>query len=81
MDVRFPDGTHVRAAGVAMRLEQAGWRDYGLYCDAAWAPDWPAEIIDWPDFGIPADVSATLWQQGEKPLVVLDTLLLDGAGK
>lgn len=55
MDVRFPDGTHVRASGVAMRLEQAGWREHGLYCDAAWAPDWPAELIDWPDFGIPTD--------------------------
>src|SRR5690606_7205956 len=32
-----------------------GWREYGLYCDARWQPDWPATIIDWPDFGVPAD--------------------------
>jgi len=23
--------------------------------DPAWAPTWKAELIDWPDFGLPAD--------------------------
>src|SRR4051794_18331496 len=23
--------------------------------DERWAPTWPAEIIDWPDFGLPPD--------------------------
>lgn len=53
--VRFPDGTTVRALPLARRDIDDEWRDYGLYCDAAWAPSWPAEIIDWPDFGVPAD--------------------------
>lgn len=53
MEVHFPDGTLVRANGIAARDTDANWRDFGLYCDAAWRPDWPAAIIDWPDFGVP----------------------------
>ena len=54
MDVTFPDGTQVRAHGIAARDADDGWRQFGLYCDAAWQPDWPALTIDWPDFGLPA---------------------------
>jgi hypothetical protein len=54
-EVRFPDGTVVRGAALAERDENAGWRDRGLYLDARWAPTWPAELIDWPDFSTPAD--------------------------
>lgn len=54
MDVTFPDGTQVRAHGIAARDADGGWREFGLYCDAAWQPDWPAATIDWPDFGLPA---------------------------
>jgi len=53
--VRFPDGTAVAAASLAARLEDDPNRDYGLYCDPAWAPTWEADLIDWPDFGVPAD--------------------------
>ncbi|MGH9173170.1 MAG: protein-tyrosine phosphatase family protein, partial [Vicinamibacterales bacterium] len=54
MEIHFPDGTMVRASGIAQRDAGAGWRAFGLYCDPAWSPDWPAAIIDWPDFGVPA---------------------------
>ena len=54
MDVRFPDGTLVRALGIAARDADDGWRKFGLYCDAAWQPDWPAITIDWPDFRLPS---------------------------
>jgi hypothetical protein len=54
MEITFPDGTCVRASGIASRDANDGWRDFGLYCDAAWKPDWDAVTIDWPDFGIPA---------------------------
>jgi protein-tyrosine phosphatase len=55
MDVTFPDGTLVRAHGIAARDTYDGWREFGLYCDAAWQPNWPAVTIDWPDFGLPAE--------------------------
>jgi len=61
-EVRFPDGTTVRANGIASREENAGWRELGLYCDAVWQPDWPALTIDWPDFGLPSDAEAAARQ-------------------
>lgn len=53
-EVRFPDGTIVRASGLPSRDENRNWREFGLYLDDRWAPDWPAVVLDWPDFGIPA---------------------------
>ena len=55
MEVVFPDGTRVRASSIFERDEHASGRDFGLYMDPRWNPSWPAEIIDWPDFGVPAD--------------------------
>ena len=55
VDVTFPDGTHVRASALVERDEQGSGRDFGLYMDPRWNPTWPGEIIDWPDFGLPAD--------------------------
>jgi len=55
VEVVFPDGTSVRASSIAERDDAAGRRDFGLYMDERWAPTWPAEIIDWPDFGLPPD--------------------------
>ncbi len=52
-EVRFPDGVVVRGARLADRGGNAGWREYGLYLDARWAPRWPAEVVDWPDLGVP----------------------------
>ena len=51
--LEFPDGTRVRGSSLARRDSNATWRDFGLYCDPAWRPDWPAVVIDWPDFGLP----------------------------
>jgi hypothetical protein len=32
--------------------------DFGLYLDARWAPPWPHDHVDWPDFSVPPDPSA-----------------------
>jgi hypothetical protein len=53
--VRFPDGTIVLASSLAARSEDPDTRDFGLYMDPAWNPVWHAELIDWPDFGLPTD--------------------------
>ncbi len=55
MEVIFPDGTRVRASSLSDRDEHPSERDFGLYMDPRWNPTWPAEIIDWPDFGLPPD--------------------------
>jgi len=54
-EVRFPDGTLVRASALGDREANAAWRDHGLYLDARWAPTWPATVVDWPDLGLPVD--------------------------
>jgi hypothetical protein len=53
--VTFPDGSRVRAASLADRCEDDPDRAYGLYLDARWTPSWPADIIAWLDFGLPAE--------------------------
>jgi hypothetical protein len=55
MYVTFPDGTTVRASALSDRDADDAWRDRGLYLDPAWAPEWAADMIDWPDFGLPVD--------------------------
>jgi hypothetical protein len=55
VEVTFPDGTRVRALSIEDRDEHSSDRDFGLYMDPLWNPTWPAEIIDWPDFGLPPD--------------------------
>jgi hypothetical protein len=55
VEVVFPDGTTVRASSIFERDEDGSGRDFGLYMDPRWNPSWPAEVIDWPDFGVPAD--------------------------
>ncbi|HEX7103802.1 MAG TPA: protein-tyrosine phosphatase family protein [Nitrolancea sp.] len=55
MEVTFPDGTMVRACGLARRDDNRDWRSFGLYLDARWQPDWQAEVIDWVDFGLPRE--------------------------
>jgi Protein-tyrosine phosphatase len=51
----FPDGTAVDACGLSDRREEASDRDFGVYMDPRWAPTWPAEVIEWEDFGLPAE--------------------------
>ena len=57
MEVTFPNGVSVRAVGLAERDSNLNWRAFGLYLDNRWAPTWPATVLDWPDFGVPADRS------------------------
>src|SRR5215471_14132729 len=51
--VTFPDGTRVRAVSLAERREDDPERAFGLYLDERWAPTWPADVVAWPDFGLP----------------------------
>ncbi len=55
--VELPDGTVVHVASFigneAHRRDSTP--DSGLYLDACWTPPWPYELLDWPDFGVPAD--------------------------
>jgi hypothetical protein len=53
--VTFPDGSRVRAVSLADRREDDLERAYGLYLDARWAPTWPADVVAWPDFGLPVE--------------------------
>ena len=55
MRVVFPDGTAVDACGLRDRRAEASDRDFGLYMDPRWEPTWSAELIEWEDFGLPAD--------------------------
>jgi len=56
--VRFADGTTVM--GVRFLGDDPYVRDdlpgFGLYLDERWAPPWPHEHLDWPDFGVPEDL-------------------------
>ena len=53
MKVRFPDGVEVQGRPIAERERSSADRDYGLYLDPAWEPSWPADEIEWPDYGTP----------------------------
>ena len=53
--VTFPDGSRVRAVGLAERREDDPERAFGLYLDEHWAPTWPADLVAWPDFGLPEE--------------------------
>jgi Protein-tyrosine phosphatase len=53
--VTFPDGSRVRAVGLAERRADDPERAFGLYLDEQWAPTWPADVVAWPDFGVPAE--------------------------
>lgn len=53
--VRFPNGTTVAARSLDERRTDHPDRDYGLYMDPRWAPNWPATVIEWADYGLPAD--------------------------
>ncbi len=56
--VQFVDGTTVM--GVRFLGDDPYVRDdppdFGLYLDENWAPPWPYEFFDWPDFGVPEDL-------------------------
>lgn len=50
----MPDGTRVRACGILDRRAHDDARDFGLYMDERWQPTWAAELIEWPDRGVPS---------------------------
>jgi hypothetical protein len=60
--VVLPDGTEVTAvsfdAGDPYTRDEAP--EFGLYLDRRWAPPWPHEHLDWPDFGVPEDEGAVV---------------------
>lgn len=62
--VTLPDGTEV--VGVSFDPTDPYGRDpdrtpaYGLYLDPRWQPPWPHDLLDWPDFGVPADPAPVL---------------------
>ncbi|MGH9171458.1 MAG: protein-tyrosine phosphatase family protein [Acidimicrobiales bacterium] len=60
--VVLPDGTEVNAASFddADPYRRERPPDYGLYLDRAWQPPWAHAHLDWPDFGVPADVTGTV---------------------
>jgi hypothetical protein len=72
--VTFPDGTRVRAASLADRLVDDPERAYGLYLDERWAPTWAADVIAWPDFGLPSDPEVAARQ-------ITDAFLRAGRGE
>jgi hypothetical protein len=53
--VIFPDGSRVRASSLLDRRADDPDRTYGLYADPRWEPTWPADVIAWPDLGVPED--------------------------
>ena len=55
MDLWFPDRTRIRASALVDRREDDSTRSFGLYMDERWQPSWPADLIEWEDFGVPID--------------------------
>ena len=61
MQLTLPDGTVVLAQGRLdlVPVERPRDPDFALYLDPRWDGDpqvtWPHRLIDWPDFGLPAD--------------------------
>lgn len=52
----------VTVVGVTFVQEDAYTREvaptFGLYLDERWNPPWPHGHVEWPDFGLPADLQA-----------------------
>jgi hypothetical protein len=60
--VVFDDGTTVTAVSFFGDdpYSREGLPSFGLYLDERWAPSWPHNHLDWPDFGVPTDGDALL---------------------
>lgn len=52
----------IKVVGVTFLAEDPYTRDrepsLALYLDERWNPPWPNAHVEWPDFGLPADVDA-----------------------
>jgi hypothetical protein len=57
--VELPDGTAVTAVSFLGddRYEREPVPAFGLYFDERWDPPWAHAHVDWPDFGVPADIA------------------------
>jgi hypothetical protein len=55
-EAALPDGTTLVAVSHDDGYDRDLQPDYGLYLDPRWAPPWPHQHVDWPDFGVPSDV-------------------------
>lgn len=59
--VTLADGTTIGGvsfdAADPYRRDVDGEPAFGVYLDPKWQPPWPHTIVDWPDFGVPADRS------------------------
>lgn len=57
--VVLPGGAQIVAASFDPQAPYARDEipDYGLYLDPRWAPPWPNNHVDWPDFGVPDEAA------------------------
>jgi hypothetical protein len=60
--VTLPNGVCIRASSLISRAQDDPEPSFGLYLDERWLPSWPAEIIRWPDFGVPIDAVGAVVQ-------------------
>ena len=58
----LPDGTRLTAASFDPAYSRTREPDYGLYLDPRWQPPWAHDLVEWPDFGLPADTGAFVEQ-------------------
>lgn len=73
----FPNGVSVNASSMNNnRKADEPAPDFGLYLDWGWKPEWRAEVISWPDFGLPhndeaaVDAIIEMYERAEKGWVV-----------
>lgn len=73
----FPNGVSVNASSMNnQRKAGESIPDFGLYLDWGWKPEWRAEVIAWPDFGLPyneeaaVDAIIEMYERAEKGWVV-----------
>ena len=73
----FPNGVSVNASSMNnQRKADEVIPDFGLYLDWGWKPEWRAEVIAWPDFGLPyngeaaVDAIIEMYERAEKGWVV-----------
>ena len=60
--VLLPNDVPIYCSSYKMHLEDPKMADYGLYADHCWRPVHRNEYINWPDFGLPADIDIALDQ-------------------
>jgi hypothetical protein len=51
----LPDRTVVRGRGVRHAVPAGAAPEFGLYLGVDYAPTWPHETVEWPNYGLPED--------------------------